>query len=262
MNQLSYSPLDTGDYFVPDANLANKSGAPVTIEELEAFHYDRLQTIASNDVWSHVDLIAFETIPRLDEAIAIRRALKRLFSSFQSKLSYASFVFPQGSRLPWPRSPKKDEVEDMNELLEKVLGSDEQGRSSPLSGVGINCTKPKYLLNFVEDMTAALAHVQTHRKPYLFVSAIFFHNSHPSDFPLLDELYPDGGLVWDGIKRVWSTEEGSHSSSLSWSDQVMQAGKVSQSDDLPWAGCFVGGCCKATVGDIKALRSYLNANET
>jgi len=74
------------------------------------------------------------------------------------------------------------------------------------------------------------------------------------------QLYPDGGLVWDGIKRVWTEEHGAYSSSLSWSDQVMQAAKASQQGSFPWAGCFVGGCCKATAGDISALRTCLNAD--
>jgi homocysteine S-methyltransferase len=162
--------IDTGEYFVPDANRDDKAGPPVTMQDLEDFHYTRLHSIASNAAWSHVDLVAFETIPRLDEAIAIRRALHRLYAVFPSKASYASFVFPEGHHLPWPVQPIKDGTEDMEKLLKTVVGVDEQGSPSPLTGIGINCTKPKYLTRLVAEMTTTLHRVKMDSKPHLFVS--------------------------------------------------------------------------------------------
>lgn len=71
------------------------------------------------------------------------------------------------------------------------------------------------------------------------------------------QLYPDGGLVWDGQARVWKEDNGG-TSSLAWPDQVMAAARASQTSPV-WAGCFVGGCCKATTADIAALRARIDA---
>jgi hypothetical protein len=160
---------------VPNVETRSKDGPPVTLKDLEAFHYDRLRILASSPSWIHVDLIAFETIPRLDEAIAIRRALRRIFSVYKSKFSYASFVFPSGFHLPWPPAQQSEQSsdtkeEDMKRLLDEVLGDDEAGHSSPLNGVGINCTKPKFLAGLVKNMTSALINVKRVQRTYLFVS--------------------------------------------------------------------------------------------
>ena len=159
---------------MPDLSSSSipRTGPPVSPEDLETFHYNRLATIASSSAWAHVDLLAFETIPRLDEAIAIRRALQRICSSHARKPAYASFVFPQGRRLPWPsRDDGPGAEEDMQQLLEEVVGDHGQGGPLPFDGVGINCTKPRYLRQLVERMTAALPAVRRKQsKPYLFVS--------------------------------------------------------------------------------------------
>ena len=261
-------PLDTGDYFVPDTEKRIYQGPPVSQEDMEEFHFFRIKTIASSPTWSFVDVIAFETIPRLDEAIAIRRALRRIFSLYPRRFSYASFVFPKGNHLPWPVQQDESKDQDMNELLDEVLGNDKEGHASPLSGVGINCTKPKFLNKLVKNMTFALPQVKREEKPYLFVSGSDDVKKKESvcvcvcaDLvsPLL-QLYPDGGLVWDGIKRVWKEEKGTETSSLSWSDQVMNAADLAtQKTTSSWGGCFVGGCCKATTSDIAALRSRVDA---
>lgn len=159
---------------MPDLSSSSRarSGPSVSPQDLEAFHRNRLATIASSSAWAYVDLLAFETIPRLDEAVAIRRALQRIFSTYARKPAYASFVFPRGQRLPWPsRDDGPGEEEDMQELLEEVLGDHGQGGPLPFDGVGINCTKPRYLKQLVERMTAALPAVHRKQgKPYLFVS--------------------------------------------------------------------------------------------
>lgn len=161
----------TGNYFIPDSNLDNKAGKAVTLQDLEDFHFTRLETLATSSEWTNIDLIAFETIPRLDEAIAIRKALDRIFATFPRKLSYASFVFPQGSHLPWPIPRDAAYIENMDTLVQQVVGVDEAGQVSPLMGIGINCTKPKFLSNLVKRLTVALTQAKTRHKPYLFVSA-------------------------------------------------------------------------------------------
>ncbi|UZJ52048.1 hypothetical protein CBS101457_001368 [Exobasidium rhododendri] len=255
----------TGDYFVPDVDRRIFDGPAASLRDVEDFHYTRLRTIASSPVWSCVDVIAFETIPRLDEAAAIRNALQRLFREYTHKLSYTSFVFPKGLHLPWPVQENEDADQDMAHLLEVVLGDDRSGQPSPLDGVGINCTKPRFLNRLVANMTSALAQVKRSEKSYLFVSrcsaSVMLGSTKRADVRIssLLQLYPDGGLVWDGINRVWTGgEENAESSTLSWCDLVMEAAKVAKGSMSPWGGCFVGGCCKATSSDIAALRARLD----
>jgi homocysteine S-methyltransferase len=155
----------------------------------------------------------------------------------------------------------------MKELLEVVLGKDKLGFPSPFDGVGVNCTKPKFLKKLVGDMTAALPQVSRTEKSYLFVSIcsaldqylrrrLTWHHSLVVEM----QIYPDGGLVWDGMKRVWMGGKGSETSSLSWPDLVMDAAAVALGDgNSVWGGCFVGGCCKATTKDIAALRLRVDA---
>lgn len=120
-----------------------------------------------------MDLIGFETIPRLDEALAIRKALLRMFLSCTRKTSYISFVFPSGNGLPWPIMTEGEESILMRQMKRAVLEPDEDGTQSPLSGIGINCTKPRYLPPLVKEMTSAMTHhtnsLRKDRK-YLFVS--------------------------------------------------------------------------------------------
>jgi homocysteine S-methyltransferase len=161
---------DTGEYFVPTLEDGISKKVPTSLQELQEFHYSRLHTIAASSAWVHIDVIAFETVPRLDEAIAIRNAMMQINASYPRKMAYISFVFPKGKHLPWPSRKDESDDEDMEHLLTAVLGDDEQGQRSPLDGVGINCTKPKYLASLVQNMTAALPLVKRERKPYLFVS--------------------------------------------------------------------------------------------
>ena len=154
---------------MPDAATALKSGTKVSQKNMEDFHYQRLEAVARHaPSWECVDVIAFETIPRLDEAIAIRKALLRLFSKYDSKSTFASFVFPNGTNLPWPKEASKDL--SLDAMLDKVIGTDEPGQASPFDGIGINCTKPWYLDDLVQRMTASLERCNVARSPYLYVS--------------------------------------------------------------------------------------------
>jgi len=244
---------------------------------LTEFHLNRLRVFTSDQKsWNQIDLIAFETIPRLDEALAIKQALKILSFELQNGLEmkpcYLSFVFPDGKGLPWKESEDQDQESEILEILQTILNKcqsqdDESSKEWPVLGLGINCTKPYFISSLSKLFKKALISLQasssfSNRQPYLF-------------------LYPDGGLVWDGIQRVWKTVEGEIVNGLGgegygltsspnqvqkeemkvdgrarqWAEPVKKIAleALQGEGDKGWKGVFVGGCCKARTEDIRAL---------
>ncbi|PWN36287.1 Homocysteine S-methyltransferase [Meira miltonrushii] len=141
----------TGIYYDP-GNSKDDPFKPAALEDMIKFHYDRLEIIAAEpSIWSQVDLLAFETIPRLDEAEAIKQALDRLYSNdiqCQQKPAYISFVFPDGKRLPYPKQEGDEgEQKHFDEIARCV---------DTFEGIGVNCTKPYFLPEVVKKLTRAV----------------------------------------------------------------------------------------------------------
>ncbi|PWN47892.1 Homocysteine S-methyltransferase [Violaceomyces palustris] len=110
----------TGVYFDPNEEDRTEASTTrrkdVSIEKMEEFHYRNLVAYAEDpEVWASIGCLALETVPRLDEAVAFRRALRRLAKTFsdrgvqlERKPAYISFAFPDTLGLPWPpRSREK-----------------------------------------------------------------------------------------------------------------------------------------------------------
>ncbi|KAL9935489.1 hypothetical protein V8E36_005837 [Tilletia maclaganii] len=232
----------TGDY-------DNASAADLT-----KFHLERLRVFAdSPQTWSKIDIITFETVPRLDEAEAILAAVEELYDGSTSaadverKAVYISFVFPEGRSLPVAQpGTDLDSAEGLKALVELLSPRP----TWALSGIGINCTKLKYLSPLVTELTARLDRKLEEDSS---IKATLF-------------LEPDGGLVYDGISRTWSTptaEEGQDDGKSSigrWEagltgllTPTAKSGSVS-----PWVGIVLGGCCKASTVHIRALRDALD----
>ncbi|KAK0560293.1 hypothetical protein OC844_003855 [Tilletia horrida] len=182
-----------------------------TEDELVEFHRERLEVFTeSAETWSKVDLIAWETLPRLDEARAILRAMDELAErydgpargSFARKPAYISFVFPgSGDALPFAGREGEAEarlgtergLEPLVELFDVQDGqARRQRREWGLAGIGINCTKSQYLPALVSELSLRLSE-RIHREGPIR-AALF--------------LEPDGGLVYDGSTRTWSTPQG------------------------------------------------------
>ncbi|CDS82223.1 related to homocysteine S-methyltransferase [Sporisorium scitamineum] len=287
----------TGDYrrtFLPESD-PQREQQP-SLEEMAAFHQRRIEAFVAQPSWQHVGLLAVETVPRADEALAFRMALENVVRSHQQqgkhlerKPVYISMAFPDDRRLPWPPigsnstsangdddvDMDKDDYEtdaaeqqgavqeEMNWLVQIVTDTQVQGQDSlwPISGIGINCTKPYLLPKLAERMSASLVTLNRpaneggmdlERKR----SAVGLQK------PLLF-LYPDGGLVYDAVRKIWLTpsnagELGGDSSAASWASNLMKLAKsitAASEANLPdvWRGVFVGGCCKSGTDEIRAL---------
>ncbi|KIS70622.1 uncharacterized protein UMAG_01787 [Mycosarcoma maydis] len=289
----------TGDYrrtFLAESDPLREQQP--SLEEMMAFHQRRIEAFIAQPSWEHVGVLAVETVPRADEALAFRMALENVARSLEQqgrplerKPVYISMAFPDDRRLPWPPVKKssaagqegdvdmdedndEDEVEDeeaiqeeMNWLVQIVTDTQVQGQDSlwPISGIGINCTKPYLLPKLVERMSASLVtlnlpaseggmDLESRRgalglpKPLLF-------------------LYPDGGLVYDAVRKIWLTPSNAgdlghgDNSAASWASNLMKLAKsITAGSDakLPdvWRGVFVGGCCKSGTDEIRALCQF------
>jgi homocysteine S-methyltransferase len=105
------------------------------------------------------------------------------------------------------------------------------------SGIGINCTKMKYLPKLLESFREACQEAHQLAKASLV-------------------LYPDGGQTYDPIARTWSNEEDG-GDDIVWAQMLMKEASRMQRCGL-WSKIVVGGCCKASFGKIEALRRILD----
>lgn len=285
----------TGDYrrtFLPESD-PRREQQP-SLEEMAAFHQRRIEAFVAQPSWKDVGLLAVETVPRADEALAFRMALENVVKSHQQqgkplerKPVYISMAYPDDRRLPWPpvssRSTSNDDddvdmdedddedaaddegavQEEMNWLVQIVTDTQVQDQDSlwPVSGIGINCTKPYLLEKLVERMLASLVVLN---KPASEggLDLECRRSGVGLQKPLLF-LYPDGGLVYDAVRKVWLTPSNAgalegDNSAASWASNLMKLAKritASNGTSFPdvWRGVFVGGCCKSGTDEIRAL---------
>jgi len=254
--------------------------------ELEKWHFERLKVFASNsEIWNKISYIAFETIPVLYEGRAIRKAMTRLKNylieqsdSNEQKLEaskginwpkwWISFVFPNGS-LPSKTSLEAGDLSPHNiartVFKEKkicVTRGDDGEKVVEVEleipyGLGINCTKMRYLPKLVEEYTLSLQEISS---------------TGNQERTLV--LYPDGGLVYDPNTKTWhqdgstisessnqitpasKEEEGGYPAQI-WASQLVKiANKAlsSYSEEMKaWDSVIIGGCCKASPAYIAEL---------
>lgn len=100
----------------------------VSIVDLIHFHEERLIVMIN----TQADVLAFETIPCLDEAIAI----KELLHKYPTKKAWISFSCKDGMHLS-----SGELFEDAVKLLTD---------SNEIIGIGVNCTAPQYIESLVK----------------------------------------------------------------------------------------------------------------
>ena len=228
-------------------------GPPSSASEaaLVEWHYERMLVFASDrQIWSSIDMVAIETLPLLSEGIAARKAMYKLRRTLQDRGEihwpawWASFVFPDG-QCPGDSSITPEQIaRSMLEPLDKA--------EIP-TGLGINCTKLRYLPNVLDGYTEAVKAAEPKTAPWLVI-------------------YPDGGLVYDVKTRTWHTD-GSGPDSLQnadpaevWAKQLytltQSALGEKRDDGVPiWGNAVIGGCCKASPAYISELSKVVKANK-
>ena len=166
----------------------------VQTEYLEVFHIPRLALFCEENP----DILSFETIPSYDEAIAIARAMSD---------PYTSRGIPG-----WIAFSCKDEhhvssgetIIKCAEMIDKVR---------PITGIGINCTKPEYVESLIKDIRTV------------------------TDKPIA--VYPNLGESYDSETKTWYGDPGSF---IGYVDAWREAGAN-----------IIGGCCRTTPEIIRDI---------
>jgi homocysteine S-methyltransferase len=157
-------------------------------EALYRWHLDRLRLFleAEGDLLSRMQYVAFETLPRLDEIRAVRRAIHD-----------AGITVPFWVACVFPR--EDDSLPD-GSSIEQVV----QAAIAPMDdgyvpwGIGINCTKLHKLSGLIEKFGDSVSAVIT---------------AGDSSAPPSFVLYPDGtnGEVYNTTTQVWEKPAGYNS---------------------------------------------------
>ncbi|KAI0123163.1 putative homocysteine S-methyltransferase, partial [Xylariales sp. AK1849] len=208
-------------------------------QPLYQWHLERLQLFTTVEgLLQRVQYVALETVPRLDEIRALRKAV---LSAGISAPFWISCVFPgEGNALP--------DGSDVNQVIEAMLDPAIEG-AIPW-GIGINCTK-------IHKLPGLIGAFET------CVQQLLSSGRIPSAPALV--LYPDGtnGEVYNTATQKWEMpekhgkgEEQRASLEESWAARLAKMVRESQC-----RGCFqsfvVGGCCKASAVDIRDLRDSI-----
>ena len=228
-----YGPFD-------DPSKPQRSDTDNYVASLTQFHYDRILLFANDaHTWAQIAYIAFETTPLLSEGLAIRAAVRRLHNampSLERKPWFIAFVFPSGL-CPQSLHDGVDAAAFTAEHIAHATFDARPGLAMP-DGIGINCTKLRYLPALVDGYSKGIERLDLGRKPLLV-------------------LYPDGGgSVYNVVTREWEVDEGkSAGSAKEWAQELLRLG---ESAEALWSNVILGGCCKAGNQHIAALRQAIN----
>ncbi|RMD40375.1 hypothetical protein DV735_g4749, partial [Chaetothyriales sp. CBS 134920] len=221
---LSLGPY--GATMSPSTEYSGQYGS-ISGADLVEFHRQRLELFASDEAtWASIDLLAFETLPRLDEIRAVRQVMR----DAPAKPTWVSCVFP---------GPDTDSLPDGSTIPEVVAALLEGDQ--PPAAVGLNCTKIGKVRNLILQFEDAIAK-QGHEYPRLVI-------------------YPDGAgnLVYDTRTKQWVAAQATTSdASKPWSELVAEIVQEVQQRGK-WKSLIVGGCCKVSPAMIKDLHTKLEA---
>lgn len=165
----------------------------VGVEELRDFHRSRLEILDD----SGADLIACETIPSFDEAGVLCELLENVEHS-----AWISFSCRDEYR-----------ISDGTPIAEAAALFREHPR---VLAVGINCTRPQYVVPLIEHLSEAIPE-----------KAIV--------------VYPNSGEDYDASSKIWSGTV----TALDWAKAARQ-----------WADAgatIIGGCCRTGPEHIRAI---------
>ncbi|KAI6246173.1 hypothetical protein HI914_05830 [Erysiphe necator] len=240
----------------------------VFIYDKEEDFFDKLVTADNNlgnfkkssyyNCWNDIDLVGFETLPLLQEIIAVREAMAEVHE--YSTRNYLSNILAtpasdtSTARVSSKEVARKDfwiscvfpneeyhlpDGSSITEVLRSMLCVREKAET-PM-GVGINCTSVRKLEGLIQNYENAITEMiskgEIKNWPSLFV-------------------YPDGtnGEIYNTETHNWETKKVSNFNSSSWDEMMYDIVKRAQ-HRAAWKSIYAGGCCKTTPDDIKKLRS-------
>lgn len=205
------------------------------LEDLEAWHRDRLAIMGTpTDIGPRLGYIALETVPRLDEITAMRRAVGNT-PTLTSVPYWISCLYP---------TPAANTLPDGSSVRQAVRAMLDPTTPGSLPwGIGINCTKVHKLASLVKEYEAAVKELVT--------------EGTIGEWPAL-VLYPDGtnGEVYNTTTQTWDMPSEGGVPGDPWERQIADVIKdITASGN--WKAIVVGGCCMASPDHIKRLRRLL-----
>ncbi len=200
---------------------------------LKRWHAHRMMAFeADQKTWDEVDLVAFETLPRVIEIQAVRSAMEVLS---RQKPFWISCVFPNDDE----KLPDGSEVVDVLEAMIALtpLGPRLISRPPTPMGIGINCTKVSKSRSLIQKLENAAASMQI-QLPHLV-------------------LYPDGAsnMIYDTTTQLWVSTKNA-AGAREWEEEMLDIVHEVQERDK-WAGIIVGGCCKTRPQNIARLSKQI-----
>ncbi|KAF4987117.1 hypothetical protein FDECE_15600 [Fusarium decemcellulare] len=231
---LSYGPY--GACLIPGQEYSGKyDAAHDSQDSLEVWHRERLGVFAETaGVSERVSHVALETIPRVDEIIAMRKALAA--TPALANLPYWTCCLSPGADLTLP------DGSSIEAAVEAMLDRDVSANVP--WGIGINCTKVDKLDSLLQIFESTVARLVEQGKL--------------SEWPSL-VLYPDGtnGEVYNTTTQKWELPDDARDQKRSpWESLLESAVRTTESRGK-WPVILVGGCCRAGSEDIKKLRDRL-----
>ena len=217
---------------------------------LSTWHLLRLRHFHSTSPleFSKLSLLAFETVPLLTEAKAIRRAMTQFRIETQSTIPfYIAYVFPlidkstlqERIKFPDPSLSHLELEEQAPLIIETTFSNSSTEALVPADGIGFNCTSPLHSLSLTKTLTSSYSSFSSSSSSPPTSSSPFF------------VLYPDGGAVYDVTTRTWSHPLGL--TDEKWAEIIADSMGAAREGSI-WNGVVGGGCCKAGVGAIGELR--------
>ncbi|KAM5348892.1 hypothetical protein ACJ41O_008715 [Fusarium nematophilum] len=231
---LSYGPY--GACLIPGQEYSGRYDAEHDSEaSLEAWHRERLGLFAEvPDVAERVSHVALETIPRVDEIVAMRKALAA--TPGLADLPYWTACLSPGPDLKLP------DGNSIEAAVAAMLSRDVSPRVP--WGIGVNCTKVDKLDRLLQIFESTVAKM--------------IEQGRLEEWPSL-VLYPDGtnGEVYNTTTQKWEMPDGIEDQRRSsWEEALSEVVRATEGRGK-WPVILVGGCCRARSEDIKRLRDRL-----
>ncbi|PYH41591.1 homocysteine S-methyltransferase family protein [Aspergillus saccharolyticus JOP 1030-1] len=216
-------------------------------ESLFQWHLERLRLIVDavhetgQTLQEKVQYVAFETLPRLDEVRAVRRAARAAGLDGMGIPFWVVCVFPIEGRDELPDGSSVEEV------VAAALGGGDGAGAVPW-GIGLNCTKVHRLERLVKLFEDGVQKVLTRQ------------DAGSKKQPAL-VLYPDGtqGEVYNTTTQVWENKADGPGAADSrpWEVQLAEVVNHARASGQ-FSSILVGGCCKASHHDIAKLRQQFS----
>ncbi|KAI9376438.1 Homocysteine S-methyltransferase [Aspergillus egyptiacus] len=207
-------------------------------DALRKWHARRLKVFAvDSESWDGVDYVAFETLRRADEVLAVRGAMSEVLHGQHDKPWWVCGVFPA----------EVVNEEDVRQWVDAAVG-EHAGLPRPW-GIGLNCTRIDHVGGIVSIMRDEL-HRLSEQNGFIDEWA------SSSGKPWL-VLYPDGtkGEKYDPDTKVWVTR-GTDSVKQPWDESFWDVVQCQSQGD--WDGIIIGGCCRTGPADIATLRRRID----